>query len=148
MLKMLLTATLSFLKKTCAVAATCVVKLAEFVVNIATKTVATVTEGWNWLGTTMRKPRLSSTSSSGKSSNSGVGIIMTAMKAVFLQRFFLFLGGLLCVFVLPSDVTNNDLTWFEGMLNSVKSLVHETCCSIRERTIMKMRGMFQPKAVT
>lgn len=146
MLKKLLTATLSCLKKTCAVAATCVVKLAEFVVNVLTKTGDVLTEGWNWLGTAMRKPRLNSTSSSGTMSSRG--IIMSAVKMVFLQRFFLFLGGLLCVFVLPSEVTNNDLTWFEGMLNSVKNLVYETSSSIRERATMKVRCMFQPKAVT
>jgi hypothetical protein len=153
MLKMLLTATRSFLKKTCAAAVTFAVKAVNGLVKLLTRAKDTAIEGWSWLNTKLRKPSpiLHTKNTGGKSSPSGsltTGTIWTmaaaTVKAIAMQRFLLFLGGLICCFILP-DEAKGDLTWFENMLTSSRDFFSNTAKAGVKKITSSITGLYSTK---
>lgn len=145
MLKMLLTATRSFLKKTCAAAVTFAVRTANGLVKLLTRAKDTAIEGWSWLNTKLRKPSptLHTKNTGGKSSTIWTMAAAT-VKAIAMQRFLLFLGGLICCFILP-DEAKGDLTWFENMLTSSRDFFSETAKATTKKITTTVTGWYSPK---
>jgi len=143
MLKMLLTATRSFLKKTCAAAVTFAVKAVNGLVKLLTRAKDTAVEGWSWLNTKLRKPSTPSTGEHTKKKSSLISMAMAGAKAIVVQRFFLFLGGLICCFILP-DEAKGDLTWFENMLTSSRDFFSETAKATTKKITATVTGWYGP----
>lgn len=147
MLKMLLTATRSCLKKTFAAAVTFAVRAANGLVKTAVRVKDLLVEGWNWMGTKLRKPSAISPGelTKKKSSPMGTSLISMAMagaKAIAIQRFFLFLGGLICCFILP-DEAKGDLTWFENMLTSSRDFFSNVGKATLQKITSKITGLYR-----
>lgn len=147
MLKMLSTVTRLCLKKICVGFVTCAKKSAEFLSKIAAGAANLLTEGWNWMGTNLRKPLPRGLTKTTEEKSSTIWTTVRAtVKAVAIQRLLAFIGGIICVFVLPSDITNGDLTWFENMLTSSKNILRDTVTRSAEKIIGNVCGVFNNKA--
>ena len=145
MLKKLLTATRFCLKKITAAVVTFAVRAINGVVNLGKRIHADLTEGWCWLGTKLRKPSVLLTKNTeGKSSTIWTGVAAT-LKAVCIKRFLLFLGGLICCFILP-DEAKGDLTWFERMLTSSRDFFINVANATTQKTTDWFVGLFSRRA--
>ncbi len=123
MFKRFFAATLSCTKKIFAACATFAVKAAKKIQSVLIGAKNLLIEAVTWVSTSLRKP---SCSQPPVVDTTSIWQTAKAMaKAAFISRFLLFVGGLICVFVLPSDMTNGDLTWFENMLNSANNMLRD-----------------------
>jgi hypothetical protein len=154
MFKMLSTVTRWCLTKISVGFVICAKKSVSLVSSILTGTANLLTEGWNWMGTTLRKPqppRLA-VCHAGPMKNTGEKSLtiwtsaVAIAKAAAVQRLLAFIGGVVCVWVLPTDITNGDLTWFENMLTSSKNMLRDLAYKAMEKAACCMNGLFSKKA--
>ena len=152
MLKMLSTATRWCMKKITAAVVFCAEKCASIASRLWTNVSQALTKGWNWLGTTMRKPAVTSITTPPTNITtkpmSTFGLVLKATRDMAWRRFLFFLCGLVCVFILPEE-TRGDLTWFESMLTSVNTTVTELGKKAYARVYDRIFGLFSSReAVT
>ena len=126
------------LKKTFAAFVTAAERIGKFFSTLKTGVVKTLAEGAEWAVKMWKKPSASpqATENSFWSSTKAVA------KAVAIQRLLAFIGGFICVFILPADITKGDLTWFENMLTSSKNLMQSVLQKATERTVSGVMNMF------
>ena len=148
MLKKLLTATRVCFRKTLTVSVLFAVKLAKVVADTTTRVRDVLLDGWNWLGTNLRKPAVNFSTPSTKSSKPGFFRTVKAVtKFAVIKQLALFMGGLVCCFLFP-DEAKGDLTWFQGMLTSCYDSVALFANGIKDKAAGKLWGLFHRQAVT